>query len=264
MISSGTDGEDLDDQRQALVVRQRLEDAPHVLDERAQRDLLDLRLLLAGLHLGEVEHLVDEREQVLAGPVDRARVLDLLVGEVPACVLGEQARQQQHAVERRAQLVRHVGEELRLVGADGGELGGFLLEAHTRVVQLRISLLEHLSLRLQLLGLRRKLLVRLAELHSCCAWSSSLVWRSSSSWVASRVASSCVSRKSAPARARAAATSNAMASVSCTEESSWVDDSLHGWSVASSSTPMVLPSRASGSSTIARGALSPRPERMRR
>ena len=45
------------------------------------------------------------------------RVLDLLVGQVARLVLGQQVRQDQHAVERRAQLVGHVGQELRLVGA---------------------------------------------------------------------------------------------------------------------------------------------------
>jgi hypothetical protein len=43
--------------------------------------------------------------------VDGARELDLLGREVAAHVVGQQARQDQQAVERRAQLVRHVGEE---------------------------------------------------------------------------------------------------------------------------------------------------------
>ena len=56
-------------------------------------------------------------EQVVAGGVDRLRELDLLVGQVAVVVVGQQLGQDQQAVERRAQLVRHVGQELRLVAA---------------------------------------------------------------------------------------------------------------------------------------------------
>ena len=41
--------------------------------------------------------------------------LDLLVGEVAVGVVGQQPRQDQQRVQRRAQLVAHVGQELRLV-----------------------------------------------------------------------------------------------------------------------------------------------------
>ena len=49
----------------------------------------------------------------------------LLRAQVAAGIVGEQAREDQQAVERRAQLVRHVGEELRfrLARALGGHLG---------------------------------------------------------------------------------------------------------------------------------------------
>ena len=49
------------------------------------------------------------------GGVDVLGELDLLVGEVAADVLGELLAEDQERVERRAQLVRHVREELRLV-----------------------------------------------------------------------------------------------------------------------------------------------------
>ena len=59
----------------------RLEDAP------ARRDLD-----LAGFDLGEVQDVVDEREQVVAGGGDGLRELDLLRREVAVLVVGEQAR----------------------------------------------------------------------------------------------------------------------------------------------------------------------------
>ena len=59
----------------------------------------------ARLDLGQVEDVVDQREQVGAGGVDGLGELDLLGGEVALGVLGEQLGEDQQAVERRAQLV---------------------------------------------------------------------------------------------------------------------------------------------------------------
>ena len=44
--------------------------------------------------------------------MDGARELDLLLRQVAADVVGQEAREDQEAVERRAQLVGHVREEL--------------------------------------------------------------------------------------------------------------------------------------------------------
>ncbi len=66
----------------------------------------------AGLDAREVEDVVDEMQQVHAGVVDRACELHLLRLQVAARVVGEQLRQDQQAVQRRAQLVRHAREKL--------------------------------------------------------------------------------------------------------------------------------------------------------
>ena len=50
------------------------------------------------------------------------------VGQVAVGVVLELLGQHQQAVERRAQLVRHVGDELRLVPRRDRELGGLLLD----------------------------------------------------------------------------------------------------------------------------------------
>src|SRR6185369_15847830 len=68
----------------------------------------------AGLDLREVQQVVDQGEQVHARRVDGLGELHLLRREIAAGVVREQAREDEQAVERRAQLVRHVGEELRL------------------------------------------------------------------------------------------------------------------------------------------------------
>jgi hypothetical protein len=70
--------------------------------------------------------------------VDRAGELDLAGAQVLVRVVGQQPRQQQQRVERRAQLVAHVGQELRLVLAGGGELLGLLLDAAPGRVDLHV------------------------------------------------------------------------------------------------------------------------------
>ena len=91
--------------------------------------MLRQQLHLAGLDLGEVEDVVDDREQVLAGPVDLLQVgrrvlLDVLGGQ-----LLEQLAVADDGIQGRAQLVAHVGQERAL------DLAGFhgLLVGHDEV-----------------------------------------------------------------------------------------------------------------------------------
>jgi hypothetical protein len=97
---------------------------------------------LAGLDLGDVENVVDQVEQVVAGRVDRLGELDLLGAEVAFGVLRQQLGQDQRAVQRRAQFVGHVGEEFGLVLARALQLVGALLQltwAWTQLVVLAVQ-----------------------------------------------------------------------------------------------------------------------------
>ena len=87
------------------------------------------QLDLAGLDFGEVEHVVDHAQEVFAAGLDDAEAL-LLIGRHAGIGL-EHLGVADDAVERRAQLVAHSGEEgtFRAVGglgliAGGGEFGG--------------------------------------------------------------------------------------------------------------------------------------------
>ena len=152
-----------------------------------EADLLDIDRDRAGLDLRQVEDVVDQVEQVGAGAVDGARELDLLRREVAVGVVGELLAEDQDAVERRAQLVRHVGEELGLVLRGERELLGLLLERVPGLLdllvlaldldvllgeqlrlllELLVGLLQLLLLRLQLRGERLRLLR--AALRSAC------------------------------------------------------------------------------------------------
>jgi len=99
-----------------------------VLERLADVDERRLQLHPAGLDLREVEDVVEKLEQVLARLPDVADVLLLAVVEITALLLEEHLGEPDDGVQRRAQLVRHVGEELRFVLARDLELDAPLLE----------------------------------------------------------------------------------------------------------------------------------------
>jgi hypothetical protein len=106
----------------------RAEVALDVVLQQLELELVDVDRHRPRLDLRQVEDVVDQRQQVGAGAVDRARELDLLGVEVALRVVREQPGQDEQAVERRAQLVRHVGQELGLVLRGQRELLRPLLE----------------------------------------------------------------------------------------------------------------------------------------
>ena len=78
------------------------------------RELRDLQRHAAGLDALDVEHVVDERRQVLAVGVDALHGARLLLGQLAVEAAHQHQRVAEDGVERRAELVRDVGEELRL------------------------------------------------------------------------------------------------------------------------------------------------------
>ena len=84
--------------------------------------------------------------------------------QVPAAVLGELLAENQNRIERRAELVRHVREELRLVLRGERELGRLLFERAPRLLDFLVLALDFDVLLGELLGLRRELLVGLLQL----------------------------------------------------------------------------------------------------
>ena len=84
--------------------------------------VVSVELHLAGLDLGQVEHVVEQGEQVPPGVADVPEVVLLALVEVAEHPLEQDLREADHRVERSAQLVRHAREELRLVLAGDGQL----------------------------------------------------------------------------------------------------------------------------------------------
>ena len=114
---------------QSLLRRHRRHQVEGALDRAPQLERLVVQLDLAGLDLGEVEDVVDDREQGVGRRLDRLGVVRLL--GVQLRVL-EQAAHADDRVHRRPDLVAHRGEErglgeVRLLGgAPGGQ--GVLVE----------------------------------------------------------------------------------------------------------------------------------------
>ncbi len=106
-------------QLDVVVGRRRREQVEGTLDDAAQVHRLRVELDLAGLDLGEVEDVVDDREQGVARGLDRLGVLLLLGVERR---VEQQAAHADDRVHRRPDLVAHGREErgLGLVRVLGG------------------------------------------------------------------------------------------------------------------------------------------------
>ena len=122
------------------------------LDERERRrDAADRepRLLLdrhpPRLHLGEVEDVVDEHEQVTAAGAQRGQLRPLLVVDRPGDAQLQQVGVADDRVDRRADLVAHVGQELalRLVGLLGLQAGALRLPPRADVVGDVVAVRHH-------------------------------------------------------------------------------------------------------------------------
>ena len=96
--------------------------------------------------------------------MDVAGEIDLLGREVAAGVVGQLLAEDEDRVERRAQLVGHVGEELGLVLGGEGQLGGLFLERAAGLLDLAVLELDLGVLLGEQPGLGAQLLVGLLKL----------------------------------------------------------------------------------------------------
>ncbi|MNV25331.1 hypothetical protein D3C71_1164270 [compost metagenome] len=107
-------------QFQLLGVGGRGEDGQGVLQQVAQVERNMVEHQFAGLDLREVEDLVNDPQQAVGGFFDGAQVVELARGQLAFL---QQVRETENAVERRADFVAHVGQEL---GLDPARFQGFL------------------------------------------------------------------------------------------------------------------------------------------
>ena len=117
----------------------------------------------AGFDLREIEDVADEVEQVGSGAVNGARELDLLGSKVAVGIVAELLAEHQNAVERRAQLVRHVGEEFGFVFRGEREFLGLFFQGAAGLLDFLVLAFDFDVLLGELLRLLRELLVGLLQ-----------------------------------------------------------------------------------------------------
>ena len=123
---------DLLDQPHAPAPDHRLDGAQALVDQRLERELDRPHLHPSGLDLGQVEHGVDQRRAgARRWPGSSRGCRTACSGRSILAAPHDQPREADDRVQRRAQLVAHVGEELglraaRLLGLLLGRLQRFL------------------------------------------------------------------------------------------------------------------------------------------
>ncbi len=107
----------------ALVLGAEPAEVDDPLDERGEVELVRDQLHLASLDLGQIEDVIDQAQEVLAGGADHLDALPAALGELLHAL--EDLGITEDAVEGRSELVAHAGEEiaLGLAGFIGGLLG---------------------------------------------------------------------------------------------------------------------------------------------
>ena len=93
-----------------------------VFQDLGEREAPELQLHPPGLHLREIQDVINERQEVSPAVEDILEILLLLGVEVAEEAFEEYLGEADDGVERRAELVRHAGQELGLVAVGGLEL----------------------------------------------------------------------------------------------------------------------------------------------
>src|SRR3984885_7949087 len=136
----------------------------HHVEETGKEYFLGIDGNGSGFNFRKVENVADEVQQVRACAVDGASELDLLRRQVPIGVFAELLAEDQHAIERRAKFVGHVGQEFGFVLRSKGQLLGFFLERAAGLLDFLVLAFDFDVLFGKLLGFLGELFVRLLQL----------------------------------------------------------------------------------------------------
>src|SRR6516165_8920072 len=108
-------GGHFDFERQLLISSQRFKRAADSLRNILDAVIRQFEYKLAGLDLRQIKHVIDESEQVLAVGLKSFEYSKHLLGRLTISAIRHQFGVAEDGVERRAQLMAHIGEELRFV-----------------------------------------------------------------------------------------------------------------------------------------------------
>ena len=107
-------------ERVAVFGHQGRYDRSHFVEKRRNVDLLNENFHLAGFNLREVEDVIDQAQQMTAGTFDFLEVGDKLLLAAVGRVFLKDLAVTNDRIERGAQFVTHIGQELAL-----GPIGDF-------------------------------------------------------------------------------------------------------------------------------------------
>ena len=117
-----------DDKLVVVLLSELTRGADDLVDQRRKLDGLRIEFELAGLDLGEIEHLVDEAEEMVTSAVHALQGLQRLFRAEARRVGDHHLGQTDDGVEGRAEFMAHPGDELRLILARLLQLSVLLLD----------------------------------------------------------------------------------------------------------------------------------------
>ena len=150
-------------ERQLPIFRFVPERPRHHLQQVGEEDFLGFDRHRARFDLRQIENVADQVQQVGSRAVNGARKLHLLGRQVVIGIFAELLAQHQNAVQRRAQLVRHVGQEFRLVLGSERQFFCLLFQRAPRLLDFLVLAFHFDVLFGQLLRFLRQLLVGLLQ-----------------------------------------------------------------------------------------------------
>src|SRR6202047_4707600 len=131
----------------------------HHVQETGKIDFLCLHRHGPGFDLRQIKNVGDQVQQVCPGAMNRAGELNLFWRQVSIRVIAELLAQHQDAVKWRAQLMRHVSQELRLVLGGQSQLLRLLFQGAAGLLDFLVFALDLNVLFGELLRFLRELLV---------------------------------------------------------------------------------------------------------
>ena len=118
----------------------------HVIQQIAQPDLLELHRHPPRFDPGQIQDVVDQREQVGSRGINRLRKFHLLGRQVVIGIFRQYFGQEQQVVQRRPKLVRHIGQKLGLVLRSQCQLFRLLFQLLLGLFHFKILLFDLLVL----------------------------------------------------------------------------------------------------------------------
>ena len=113
----GDIGRAFDKEAVFVLFRQPTRGADHLVDQRGDFHRFQIEVQFSRLDLRQVENLIDEVEEMLAGAMDAAERLGGLFRPKTRRIADHHVGQPDDGIQRRAQLMAHIGEETRLGAA---------------------------------------------------------------------------------------------------------------------------------------------------